>query len=84
MADPKEGKSPPTWKLAIVKWLGLFPCLLVVAFTIEFLPINPPLPLKLLLETIVLVPLLNYVVAPVMDDLFEDWLYDGISDRSNA
>lgn len=84
MADPKEGASPPTWKLMIVKWMGLFPALLIVAFAIKFLPIDPPLPLKLLMETIVLVPLLNYVITPFMDGLFEDWLYAGISERSDV
>ena len=62
----------------LVKWLGLFPVLLAVAYTIKLLPIDPALPLKLLMETAVLVPLLNYVITPFMDDLFADWLYAGI------
>ena len=78
MSDPKDGASPPTWKLMLVKWLGLFPVLLAVVYLIEFLPIDPPIPLKLLMETAVVVPLLNYVITPLMDDLFADWLYKGI------
>ena len=62
----------------LVKWLGLFPALLAVAYTIEWLPIDPPLALKLLIETAILVPLLNYVITPKMDDLFSDWLYAGV------
>ena len=78
MGDPKEGASPPTWKLMLVKWLGLFPVLLLVAYTIKLLPIDPVLPLKLLMETAVVVPILNFIVTPLMDDLFSDWLYAGI------
>ena len=78
MGDPKEGASPPTWKLMLVKWIGLFPVLLAVAYLIQVLPIDPPLPLKLLMETAVVVPLLNYVITPLVDDLFASWLYAGI------
>lgn len=62
----------------LVKWMGLFPVLLLIAYTIKWLPIDPVLPLKLLIETAILVPLLNYVITPLMDDLFSDWLYAGI------
>ena len=78
MGDPKRGVSPPTWKLMLVKWLGLFPVLLAVAYAIELAPIDPPIPLKLLMETAVVVPLLNYVITPLMDDLFGPWLYAGV------
>ena len=78
MGDPKEGASPPTWKLMLVKWMGLFPALLTVAYAVKWLPVDPPLWLRLLIETAILVPLLNYVVTPFMDDLFEGWLYAGV------
>jgi len=62
----------------LVKWLGLFPVLLGVSYLIEFLPIDPALPVKLLITTTVTVPLLNYAITPLMDDLFSSWLYAGI------
>lgn len=84
MADPKRGIPPPTWKLMLVKWLGLFPVLLLLAYTLQWFGVEP-LWFKLLLETAVLVPLLNYVITPMMDDLFSDWLYRGIdTDRESA
>ena len=75
MGDPKQGASPPTWKLMLVKWFGLFPPLLGIAYAIQVAPIDPPLWGKLLMETAILVPLLNYVITPAMDSLFSDWLY---------
>jgi antibiotic biosynthesis monooxygenase (ABM) superfamily enzyme len=78
MGDPKEGPSPPTWKLMLVKWMGLFPILLALAYTLQWLVPGWPLWLRLLAETAVLVPLLNYVITPLMDSLFSDWLYKGI------
>lgn len=79
MGKPMEGASPPTWKLMLVKWLGLFPALLAIAYTLQWLKVEP-LWWKLICETAVLVPLLNYVITPVMDSLFSSWLYKGIDE----
>lgn len=62
----------------LVKWLGLLPALFAVAYAIQWLPVDPPLWGKLLLETTVLVPLLNYVISPAMKWLFEGWLYKDV------
>ena len=78
MGDPKAGASPPTWKLMLVKWLGLFPVILAISYVIEWLPVDPALWLKLLVTTAITVPLLNYVITPWMDDTFSDWLYAGV------
>ena len=78
MGDPKEGPSPPTWKLMIAKYCGLLPALLIVAYAIKWSPWEPVLWLKLIAETLVVVPLMHYVITPVVDDLFHDWLYKGL------
>lgn len=80
MGNPSEGAAPPTWKLMLVKWLGLFPVLLILAYSLQWLKVEP-LWLKLLAETAILVPLLNYVITPVMDSLFSGWLYKGVDEE---
>ena len=75
MADKTQ--SPPTWKEIFVKWLGIFPTILIISYTTKAIGIKP-LYLKLLVESLVLVPLLTYVVTPVMMTLFSDWLYAGM------
>lgn len=72
--DAQSDADPPTWKLLVVKWIGLFPTLLLVSYAVQWAPVDPPLWAKLLGETIVLIPLLNYVVTPAMDRLFAGWL----------
>ncbi|WP_116124637.1 hypothetical protein [Lewinella sp. IMCC34183] len=79
MGNPKDGPAPPTWKLMLVKWLGLFPPLLLIAYFLQWLKIEP-LWFKLFLETLFLVPLLNYVITPVVDSLFSEWLYAGVDE----
>ena len=63
----------------LVKWLGLLPPLMLIAYVLKWLQVEP-LWLKLLMETAILVPLLNYVITPLMDSLFSEWLYEGIDD----
>ena len=61
----------------LVKWMGLLPPLMLIAYVLKWLNVEP-LWLKLLMETAILVPLLNYVITPLMDSLFSEWLYEGI------
>ena len=77
MGNPKEGPAPPTWKLITVKWIGLFPILVSIAYLLDWIGIKP-LILKLLVESLILVPLLAYVITPIIDSLFSEWLYKGI------
>ncbi len=86
MSDDSKGESsPPTWKIMVLKWLALFPVLLVLSYTIKWLPVDPVLWLKLMIETMITVPLLNYVITPWIDKTFENWLYAGIdAERSDA
>ena len=64
----------------LVKWLGLFPVLLVIAYALQWLKVEP-LWFKLICETAILVPLLNYVISPLMDSLFSEWLYKGVDEE---
>ncbi len=84
MGDPKEGPSPPTWKLMLAKYCGLLPALMIVSYTIDLAPIDPPLWLKLIMETMLVIPLMHYVITPFVDDLFEEWLYAGIDERRSS
>lgn len=80
--NKKRGKTTD-WKDVIVKWMGLFPVLLVIAYTTKFLGIEP-LALKLFCETIIVVPLLHYVVTPLMERTFSDWIHDDEDDDSTV
>ena len=80
MKGPQDDPTPPKWKLIIVTWLGLFPVLLVLSYGTKLLGVKP-LILKLFIETIILVPLLNYVIQPFMDSLLSKWLYRGIDEK---
>ena len=73
----EKSVSPPTWKSVLVKWIGIFPSVLLISYTLKWMGVKPML-FKLFCETILLVPLLTYVVTPLMKTLFSDWLYKGM------
>lgn len=75
MTEEKQERKPTDWKDAVVKWMGLFPVLLVIACTTKMLGVKP-LPLKLFIESLIIVPLLHYIVTPFMERTFSGWIYD--------
>lgn len=76
--DPTNDRTPPTWKLMLVHWLGLFPVIIVVSQLVGMLPASMFLIPKLAMETAIIVPLLHYVMDPLMNRLFESWLWKGV------
>lgn len=68
----------------IAKYCGLLPALLIVSYAIKLAPIDPPLWLKLIMETMIVIPLMHYVITPFVDDLFEDWLYAGVDESRSS
>ena len=68
-------KQPPKWKFAIVVWLAIYPTITLVSFLIGDTIKNWLLPLKTLLMTGILVPLMVFVLLPLLRKLLGDWLY---------
>ncbi len=67
-----------------VQYIGLLPSLIAVSYAMNAVADELPLWLKLILETLILVPFLNYAITPTVDKIFEDWLYAGIDDRRSS
>ena len=89
MGNPAAGPTPPGWKLVLVKWLGVYPPLVGLVYGLDWLtkrtlPTGLPVMtadgtlliwFKLLCTTAVLVTAMHYLITPMMDSLFERWLY---------
>jgi antibiotic biosynthesis monooxygenase (ABM) superfamily enzyme len=69
-------KNPPTWKMAAVTWLGVWPCVYLAAKTIGPLHQGLGLPLWLGLgfETLAVVGVLTWFVMPKLSKIFDSWL----------
>lgn len=68
-------KQPPKWKFAIMVWLAIYPTITLVSLLIGDTIKSWPLPFKTLLMTGILVPLMVFVLLPLLRKLLGDWLY---------
>lgn len=74
MTDRTPPVPPKKWKTALVIWIAIYPALtLLVAVFGEYL-ILLPLPLRTLVMTAVLVPLLVFVLVPALHKVLGGWL----------
>ena len=68
-------KPPKKWKVAVVIWLAIYPLI-----TIIFEVFNKPLmmieflPLRTLLITVVVVPIMVFIILPTLQKLLAKWL----------
>ena len=75
---PEAGEAgptaPPRWKQATVIWLAFFPTSL--ALTYLLLPVSGawPVPLRVLVSTLLATPWMTYVLLPFVTRLFGRWL----------
>lgn len=68
-------KQPPKWKFAIMVWLAIYPTITLVSFLIGDTIKNLSLPLKTLLMTGILVPLMVFVLLPLLRKILGSWLH---------
>ena len=68
-------KQPPKWKFAIMVWLAIYPTITLVSFLIGDIIKSWPLPFKTLLMTGILVPLMFFVLLPLLRKFLGEWLH---------
>jgi hypothetical protein len=67
-------KQPPKWKFAVMVWLAIYPAITVLQFLIGDVLVRLPLPLRTLILTGILVPLMVFVLLPLLRRLLGSWL----------
>ncbi|MCU0424006.1 MAG: hypothetical protein MUF71_00135 [Candidatus Kapabacteria bacterium] len=67
-------KQPPRWKTAIVIWLGIYPTITTVFFLLQPFVAEFPLPLKTLCLTLIVVPIMVWVMLPLLQKVLKNWL----------
>jgi len=68
--------APPRWKQAVTIWLGFFPVNVLFAYLVWPVPGWGELPiwLRVLATTLVLTPIMTYLVLPFVTRLLRTWL----------
>ncbi len=65
----------PRWKIAVVTWLGIYPSLVLILTLVRPLIVSFPFLIETLVLTLVLVPLMTFVVMPLLTGWFSGWLH---------
>ncbi|HRP00996.1 MAG TPA: hypothetical protein PLN54_16320 [Flavobacteriales bacterium] len=73
MASPAH-RPPPKWKTALLIWLAIYPSLTVLLVLFGDRLLVLPLALRTLVMTGVLVPLMVFVLLPLLQKAFAGWL----------
>jgi antibiotic biosynthesis monooxygenase (ABM) superfamily enzyme len=71
---PATPPAPPRWKQATVIWLAFFPTNLLFTWLLTPHTRSWPLPLRVLAMTLLLTPLMTYLVLPQVTRLLQPWL----------
>jgi antibiotic biosynthesis monooxygenase (ABM) superfamily enzyme len=72
--QPTAPKAPPRWKQAVMIWSAFFPLSLLSTFLLAPLVGSWPLPLRVLVSTVCLTPVMVYVVLPQLTTRLHRWL----------
>lgn len=66
--------NPPKWKMAIIVWLAIYPLITVIfyIFNNQIQLIHPML--RTLAITVVVVPIMVFILIPTYTKFFKDWL----------
>ena len=66
--------QPPKWKFAFMVWIAIYPSITLVQLVIGNQLLSLPLPLRTLILTGILVPLMVYVLLPFLRKVLGNWL----------
>jgi uncharacterized protein len=75
--DLPANAAPPKWKTTLMTWAAIYVLVVAFSYTLRALHVALPIPLTSLLLTGVVVPLVAYVVGPLLGRLLHGWLHAG-------
>jgi antibiotic biosynthesis monooxygenase (ABM) superfamily enzyme len=67
-------KPIPRWKMAVMIWLGIYPTITALIYIIFPLTKDWPVPLRTLAMTLIAVPVMVFLVLPLIQKWLKNWL----------
>ncbi|OXA69501.1 hypothetical protein [Flavobacterium aquatile] len=68
-------KQPPKWKFAIMVWIAIYPAITLASFLLGDSIQNLPLAIRTLIMTGILVPLMVFILLPLLGKIMKNWLH---------
>lgn len=73
--DLPSHETPPKWKTTLLSWGAIYLLVVLFSYLMQSLGIRLPIPISALLLTGLVVPLVAYLVGPLLGKLFHAWLH---------
>lgn len=67
-------KQPPKWKFAVMVWIAIYPMITTLQYVLGAQMKDMPIPLRSLIMTLILVPLMVFGMLPLLRKLLGKWL----------
>lgn len=68
-------RQTPRWKNAVIIWIAIYPLITsLMLIAGKWLNQINPMPLRTLCMTIILVPTMVFIIIPLLNKIFKNWL----------
>ncbi|WP_371268034.1 hypothetical protein [Flavobacterium sp.] len=67
-------KNPPKWKFAFIVWIAIYPSITLLNYIIGEGLNHFPIPIRTLIVTGILVPLMVFILLPLLRKIFGNWM----------
>lgn len=75
---PSHG-APPKWKTTLMSWAAIYLLVVALSYVMQALEVKLPIPLAALVLTGIIVPLVAYIVGPLLGRALRGWLHAGVT-----
>ena len=70
----EQQQHPKKWKFALLVWCFIYPAITILSIVLIPYIIDFPAPIRTLIITLVLVPLMSFFYIPFINKRFFNWL----------
>lgn len=67
--------TPPKWKTTLMSWAAIYTLVVALSYAMQALELRLSIPLAALVLTGIIVPLVAYVIGPLLGRLLHRWLH---------
>lgn len=67
---------PPKWKTTLMSWAAIYALVVALSYIMQALKVKLPIPLAALVLTGIIVPLVAYIVGPLLGRVLRGWLHE--------
>lgn len=65
---------PKKWKFALLVWIFIYPAITIISLTVLPMLIDFPSPVKTLVVSLILVPIMAFLYIPFINKHFFNWM----------